>query len=62
VLRELRDAGWIRELHPDEAPVDDARRKYYRLTPAGRRRLLDEAKRLEKWAGVARARLLPEPG
>lgn len=57
VLRELSDAGWIRELTVDEAPVDDARRKYWRLTPEGRRRLLDEAERLESWAAAARARL-----
>lgn len=60
VLRDLTDAGWIVELDGDQAPDDDGRRKYYELTPAGRRRLLDEARRLEGWAAAARAGLRPE--
>ena len=60
VLRDLSDAGWIQELAAAEAPDADARRKYYTLTPAGRTRLLEEARRLEGWAAAARAGLLPE--
>lgn len=60
VLRDLAEEGWIRELEPDRAPDDDGRRKYYELTPAGRTRLLEEARRLEGWAAAARAGLRPE--
>lgn len=60
VLRDLAEVGWIAELEGTEAPDDDARRKYYELTPDGRGRLLDEARRLEGWAAAARAGLRPE--
>jgi DNA-binding PadR family transcriptional regulator len=54
VLRDLAHGGLVAELDADEAPDDDARRKYYRLTPEGRARLLDEAERLAGWAAAAR--------
>lgn len=60
VLRDLAEAGWIAELDGSEAPNHDGRRKYYRLTPEGRRRLLSEARRLEGWAAAARAGLRPK--
>lgn len=60
VLRDLAEAGWIVELDGERTPDDDGRRKYYDLTPEGRGRLLDEARRLEGWAAAARAGLRAE--
>jgi DNA-binding PadR family transcriptional regulator len=46
---------------PDPA-LDDQRRRYYRLTPFGRRVAEAEAERLAQLVSLARARrLLPEP-
>jgi DNA-binding PadR family transcriptional regulator len=51
VPRRLKDKG------------DDERRRYYRLTPAGRALLKAEAARLEAAVGLARARrVLPRTG
>ena len=60
-LSRLVDAGLIEEL--DEAPDDasDERRRYYRITGAGRRAASDEARRLERQLGAARAHGLLEP-
>lgn len=59
-LAQMVNRGLIRET---EAPPgdDDPRRKYYAITPEGRRRVSAEAARLERLVEVARARkLLPE--
>jgi DNA-binding PadR family transcriptional regulator len=47
--------GWIREV---QAPTGeaDARRRFYALTPAGRRTLRDEARRLETLVRDARGK------
>jgi DNA-binding PadR family transcriptional regulator len=46
-----------------EKERDDERRRYYRLTPAGRGLLKAEAARLEAAVGLARARrVLPKTG
>jgi DNA-binding PadR family transcriptional regulator len=51
----------------DERPdssLDDERRRYYRITPLGRRTVVAEARRLERLVGIARAKRLlgrPEP-
>lgn len=57
--RMLKD-GWIAEsARRPAADVDDERRKYYRLTPLGRRMATAEADRLWRLLAVARnARLL----
>jgi DNA-binding PadR family transcriptional regulator len=58
-LGRLLDQGLIEEL--DERPsggVDDERRRYYRLTPAGRRIASAEAERLWRLVTVARAHRL----
>jgi DNA-binding PadR family transcriptional regulator len=58
-IAQLIDAGLIAE--SDRRPVaelDDERRKYYRLTPFGRRVLSAEAARLESLVAAARARKL----
>jgi DNA-binding PadR family transcriptional regulator len=60
-VKRLLDAEWIAELDDAERPdADDARRRYYRLTPQGRQAARIEARRLERLADMARAkRLLP---
>jgi len=55
VLGQLLDAGLIAEEHHRPAPpLDDERRRYYRITPAGRRALSDELRRLERVLAAAR--------
>lgn len=60
-VKRLLDAGWIAEIDDAERPDDDdARRRYYHLTPVGRQAARAEARRLERLADMARAkRLLP---
>ena len=57
-LAEMADAGLIRSV---KAPASDAdpRRKFYRITPAGRAALAAETKRLNDLVGAARARRVP---
>jgi|SRR5579884_1072142 len=56
-LKQMTLDGWIVE---HEAQDDDGRRKYYRLTPWGRRIAQAEAQRLDSVVRMARARrLLP---
>lgn len=59
-LSRLVDGGLIEEL--DEAPDDtsDERRRYYRITSSGRRSAAEEARRLERQLGAARAHGLLE--
>lgn len=54
VLKRLLDQKWIEEL---DAPAHDtdARRRYYRLTPEGRRAGRGEADRLRDLAAMARS-------
>lgn len=57
-LDELRENGWIREL--DSAPVDaDDRgnRRWFRITPQGRRALVTEIDRMRNLVTVAQQRL-----
>jgi DNA-binding PadR family transcriptional regulator len=57
-LEELREAGLIREVRPDEVPAEPAgRERYYRITEPGRDLLRGEAQRLGALARVAHARL-----
>jgi DNA-binding PadR family transcriptional regulator len=63
-IRRLLEEGLIEETEtrPDPA-LDDERRRYYRLTPEGRRVAQAEAERLDSLARTARARgLLPGAG
>ena len=56
--RMLKD-GWVVEsARRPAADVDDERRRYYRLTPAGRRVASAEAERLWRLVTVARAHKL----
>jgi DNA-binding PadR family transcriptional regulator len=62
-LSELEEGGLIAETESPGGPDDDARRKYYDLTSAGRSALASEAARLEELARLARTRLGgAEPG
>ena len=60
-VKRLLDAGWIEELaERPRAERDDPRRRYYRITRLGRDVARAEARRVERLAGMARAkRLLP---
>lgn len=58
IKRMLAD-GWIEE--SDERPdprLDDERRRYYRLTGAGRKLVQAEAERLEQLVKIARGKRL----
>lgn len=58
VIKRLLDNGFIDEsmARPDPES-DDERRRYYRLTPRGRKAAESEASRLEATARQARAKL-----
>ncbi len=56
-LRDLEERGWIQEAEaPDDAPGEGGRRRFYRLTTAGRDVLAGEAERLARYLDVARRR------
>jgi DNA-binding PadR family transcriptional regulator len=58
-LARLLDYGFIREVESGVDPaLDDSRRRYYRLTAAGRTAASSEAERLAAVVKVARARQL----
>jgi DNA-binding PadR family transcriptional regulator len=49
LLRQLLDAKLVEEIDDRPAPeLDDERRRYYRITAAGRRALAVEVRRLER--------------
>lgn len=60
-LKEMLDLGLIAESdwRPDPG-LDDQRRRYYRITPLGRRVAAAEASRLEELVAEARSRRLFE--
>lgn len=65
-LKRLLDAGIVEEAEERPDPeLDDARRRYYRLTPFGRRLLSAEARRVVTLAARKKVRDLagsePEP-
>jgi DNA-binding PadR family transcriptional regulator len=61
-IKRLLEAGLIVELNERPDPAhDDERRRYYRITKAGRQAALEEARQLEKLLLDARAAgLMPE--
>ncbi len=63
-LEELCDRGWIEELDAARGrPADESeRRRYYRITRAGRAAVAAETTRLAGVVRVARARVKPRPG
>ena len=62
-IKRLVDDGLIEESQerPDPA-LDDERRRYYRITAAGRRAAVAEAERLARLVENARRRLTPSTG
>ena len=64
-IKRMVGSGLIEEC--DERPdpeLDDERRRYYRITPWGRKVAVAEARRMEHLVGIARAKRLlrrPEP-
>jgi DNA-binding PadR family transcriptional regulator len=58
-IRDLVDQGAIEALEGDEDPDDDQRRRYYRLTAAGRELLKAEADRLQALVDAARGSSAP---
>jgi DNA-binding PadR family transcriptional regulator len=55
-IKRLLEEGLIEELEERPDPQhDDERRRYYRLTPNGKRAALEEARQLEKLLADARA-------
>jgi DNA-binding PadR family transcriptional regulator len=63
-LEDLADWGWIEELaEPERRPADESgRRRYYRITRAGRDRLRAETDRLAGLVRIARVRNKPRAG
>jgi DNA-binding PadR family transcriptional regulator len=64
-IRRLSQEGWLTEsARRPAADRDDERRRYYRLTPLGRRVLAAEAERLRRLVKLAEAArvLVPEAG
>lgn len=60
-LQKLIERGWVQELGPRRGD-DDPRRRYYRLTDAGRDLLRAETTRLAQLVREARSRLrIPNP-
>jgi DNA-binding PadR family transcriptional regulator len=57
-LRRLADDGLIEPCDPPSDDAGDARRRYFQLTPLGRRVMAAEVERLEGLIAVARARSL----
>lgn len=56
-LKELETHGLIQRAPSPDQTDDDARRRYYALTPTGRAALTEEAGRLDALATLARRRL-----
>jgi DNA-binding PadR family transcriptional regulator len=63
-LADLCERGWIEELtDPRRRPSDESERKrYYRITRAGRRAAAAETERLAGLVRVARSRVKPRTG
>ncbi|HEY7894524.1 MAG TPA: PadR family transcriptional regulator [Gemmatimonadaceae bacterium] len=62
LLRRMLDEGLVVESQRrPAADVDDERRRYYRVTPLGRRTLAAEADRMASLAAAARAVLRQGP-
>jgi len=58
-LHRMLEDGWVVEsARRPAADLDDERRRYYRLTPAGRRVAAAEAERLSRLVTIARANRL----
>ena len=58
ILKRLLDDGLIAEVQGGDAPTDDQRRRYYRLTPLGRKIARAEVVRLERASTIPAATAL----
>jgi DNA-binding PadR family transcriptional regulator len=59
-IKRMLEAGQIEEL-PEREDENNQRRRYYKLTSAGRKTVKTEAERLEHLVNIARSkRLLPQ--
>jgi len=62
-IEELEDRNWIEELTDTRRPPQESQKKrYYRLTRAGRAALASETERLASVVRIARVRVKPRPG
>jgi len=61
-LEQLAEAGLIQEVAGEGRPEESERRRYYRITLAGRRALADEADRMAHLARAAKAQLSAKRG
>jgi DNA-binding PadR family transcriptional regulator len=61
-LEQMAEAGLIQEVGGDDRPDESERRRYYRMTRAGRRALADEAERMANLAKAAKAQLAAKRG
>jgi DNA-binding PadR family transcriptional regulator len=59
IMRQLVDDGWIAETGVD---TKDVRRRYYRLTPRGKKAAQTEVARMAMIVSIARARRLTSSG
>ena len=61
MIQRLSEDGLVEDAPAPDDPAVDGRRRYYRITPLGRRAARAEAQRLSELLDVARARkLAPE--
>ena len=61
-LEDLNDRGWIEEVNDARRPDESERKRYYRITRAGRAAAAAETNRLASLVRVARARVKPRAG
>ncbi len=58
-LQSLTEAGWIEQRKGPDAPgLEEDRRRFYGLTEAGRKRLVEELGRMEGYLRLAQERLV----
>jgi DNA-binding PadR family transcriptional regulator len=62
-LDEIREHGWIRELSRPPADSNErGHKRWFQITPAGRRALSAEVARLDATVRIASRRLAPDGG
>jgi DNA-binding PadR family transcriptional regulator len=61
-LEQMTEAGLIQEIGGHDRPAESERRRYYRITRAGKRALADDAERMASLAKAARAQLSARRG
>lgn len=61
-IQRLLEQGLVEDAPAPEDDAADARRKYYRITPLGRRVVAAEGERMARLLDTARSRALAGPG